>query len=58
MPEPLVCSWIATESDTVYFNMGVNLNYDEVLVISQNDLQEPFNINKNGDSVSICIHDF
>jgi len=44
---------ISSSADTVQFNDGIYINFEEVLLITNDDLQSPLSINKTGDYVKL-----
>ncbi|HHE37516.1 MAG TPA: hypothetical protein ENL20_02960, partial [Candidatus Cloacimonetes bacterium] len=44
---------ISSSADTVQFNDGIYFNFEEVLLITSEDLQDPLAINKTGDFVKL-----
>jgi len=45
--------YLKSSTDSVYFNDGVTWNENFVFVVAESDMQEPFDINTNGDTISL-----
>ena len=44
--------YLKSSTDSVYFNDEITWNENFVFVVNENDMQEPFNINTNSDTIS------